>query len=270
MPTKSVSESRAAAVATPESSELEKKDRLALLFREAVQQKKTGVILIFEGSGVAGILYTIHRLCQVLDPRHYDVHRFPDMKSTESSTHLPPLHEYWCKLPILGDLAIFDGSYYYKAICGKFDRKGRKQFVEEIQNFERTLADNGYLVLKIRVDRHKKDLKKELKKDRASILRKSILQRRLRRLFKDFDGRVKDLKRIVRKTDTAHAPWFSPPADDVRSVAMTVFDYLIARLEEDLSVDSRSAVAEFDEAMERVRRMRQQTTAKPSITGEST
>ncbi|MEQ9366806.1 MAG: hypothetical protein RIF32_21380 [Leptospirales bacterium] len=247
--------SKPAAGAAP-ASELERKDRLALLFREAVKQKGPGVVLIFEGVGVAGIVHTIQRLCQVLDPRHYEAHRFPEGKAADASVHGPPLHEYWCKLPKFGDLAIFDGAYYSRSILNDLGRKERKHFTEEIQNFERTLADNGYLILKIRVSRREKDLKKDLKKDRASVLRKSLLQKRLSRLFKDFDDRVDDLKRLARKTDSPHAPWFSPPPGDSREVAAAVFDYLIARLEEALSLDSRTAVAEFDQAMQRVRMIR--------------
>ncbi|MCR9143271.1 MAG: hypothetical protein NXI24_13530 [bacterium] len=245
--------------ASAPASELERKDRLALLFREAVQQKGPGVILVFEGVGVAGIVHTIHRLCQVLDPRHYEAHRFPDEKKADAVFQIgPPLHDYWKRLPKFGDLAIFDGSYYSQAMLADLDRKERKAFIEEIRNFERTLADNGYLVLKICITRREKDLKKELKKERASVLRKALLQKRMRRLFKDFDDRVEELKRLMRKTDAPHAAWFAPPVGDSREVARAVFDYLIARLEEALSLDSRTAVAEFDEAMERVRQMRRQ------------
>lgn len=240
------------------TSGLERKDRLALLFREAVQQSGPGVILIFEGAGVANIVSTIQRLCQVLDPRHYAVHRYPE-NAGKFFEYQPPLYQYWCKLPKFGDLAIFDGAYYTRALLEDFDRKERRAFLEEIQNFERTLADNGYLLLKIRISRKQKDLKRELKKDRASVVRKALLGKRIRRLFKDYDDQVDDLTRLVRKSDSPHAPWFSPPAGNSREVGRAVFDYIIARMEEALSLDSRTAVAEFDEAMERVRAMRRQS-----------
>ena len=169
-----VSDSQAPAT---KSLELDQKDRLACLLREAVAQKKLATIVIFEGAGVAGILHTIQRMCQTLDPRHYYVHHFP-----EPVKHRPVLflREYWQKLPLMGDLAIYDGSYYHNWIAAelaakksqkKAEKKYRAGLIEEIKNFERTLADNGYLILKVRVARREKDLKKDLKKDRSSIIR---------------------------------------------------------------------------------------------------
>ena len=50
-----------------------------------------------------------------------------------------------------------------------------------------------------------------------------------------------------------------------KSVRGAVFDYLIARLEERLGIDSRVAVAEFDARMASLRRLREMRAQSESV-----
>ncbi len=240
------------------SASLEQKDRVALLFREAAE-RGLGVVLIFEGVGITGILHTITRLSRILDPRHFTVHHFPDNAAPRDRDRAF-LHKYWCDLPALGDLAVFDGAYYHDLAAGivhdRLGKKQRRQLIDIVNDFERSLDDNGYLVIKVRIPRRRKDLEKELKKDEKHVIRRSLSKQRAKRLLKHFDDYKKALRSTAKKTDTAVAPWFVPDEGSGKEIAGAVFDYIIARMEERLSLDSRRLVADFDEAMDLLRRMR--------------
>ena len=265
------------------SPELDRKDRLALLFREAAE-RKLGVFLIFEGTGVVGILESIQELSEILDPRHYDVHHFPDSDDDRRSDvrNRPLLYTAWQRLPRHGNLGILDGSYYHRLaraeIAGRLNeelsakefKKLRKGLLRDIQAFEQGLADNGYLVLKVRVTRRAKDLKKDLKKDEkknsVGAVRRDLWRSRVKALKKDYDEFVSVLDGLVEKTQfNPHAVWFTPPPAAPGETATAVCDYLIARLEEHLSMDSRRAVAEFDEAMAALRRLREIQTPEATV-----
>ncbi len=248
------------------SQSLDQKDRLALLFREAVERGTPGMVLVFEGNGIAGILRSVQGLSRLLDPRHFVMHHFSDENARSAAPGRPLLHEYWQRLPQFGELAVFDGAYYHDCVVRDPGRKERAADIEEIRAFERTLSENGYLVLKLRIERKKAgDLKKDLKNDGVCKSRRSPLKRRRRDALRDFDYRAKALARLVKKTDTPAAPWFTPPAGDSKSVRGAVFDYLIARLEERLGIDSRVAVAEFDERMASLRRLREMRAQSESV-----
>lgn len=242
------------------SEELDKTDRISLLFRSALEQQ-LGVVMILEGTGLPGIVHTVEELSQCLDPRHFEVHHFPGFGTSPERSDLF-LYHYWLNLPRYGDLALFDGSYYYewarKTMKGKFGKKESRQWLEDIRNFELSLHQNGYLLLKIRIRRNEQDLADELKTDGKMKDRAPLVSKRFKFLLKNHGAYCQALEEIVFQTSLAHAPWFTPPEERGKHVKLFVLDYIIARLEEALNVDSRQAVASYDEAMDLMRKMQKE------------
>ena len=239
------------------SPELDRKDRVALLFR-AAQEQGLGVILLLEGTGLTGLVHTVDGLSSILDPRHFDVHHFPGFETAPERKD-PFLYHYWLHLPRYGDLALFDGSYYHDWVSRRLFKKLNSQqledWIDDINRFEQSLGANQYLVLKIRVLRHKKDLQEELKEDKRMKARGPLVRKRAGFMVKEHKAYEKALQEAVDRTDFPHAPWFTPPESNGKEVRDLILDYLIARLEEALQVDSRSAVASYDEAMEKMREL---------------
>ncbi|MEQ8352698.1 MAG: hypothetical protein RH862_14515 [Leptospiraceae bacterium] len=239
------------------SPELEKTDRISLLFR-AAQNQQIGVFLILEGTGLAGIVYTVDELSSCLDPRHFEVHHFPGYETAPERKD-PFLHHYWMHLPRYGDLAMFDGSYYHelvrRTIKGKISGKERQGWIDDINRFESSLEANQYLVLKIRFQRNPRELESELKSEKKLKARTSLLRKRSTYLLNEYKDYTREMDKLLLETGSARAPWFTPPEGKGKEVRGLVMDYLIARMEEALNVDSRQAVASYDEAMALMRKL---------------
>jgi len=242
---------------TVKNPELEKTDRVALLFRAAQDQQK-GVMLILEGTGLCGLVHTRDELTSFLDPRHFEVHHFPGYETAPERKD-PFLHHYWMHLPRYGDLAIFDGSYYHewvrRTLKGKLKKKEQELWIDDIRNFEKSLSANGYIVLKVRFRRHLDDLKKELKADRKLKSRSTLLRKRAKFLIEEHSKYESHLDGLTQHTGSPEAPWFTPTEGGGKEIRSHVLDYIIARLEEHLNVDSRQAVADYDQAMKLMREL---------------
>jgi polyphosphate kinase 2 (PPK2 family) len=77
------------------------------------------VIVVFGGWGASGKGTTINRICQTLDPRGFKVHSV--IRADKSERLHPWLWRFWNKLPAAGDWAIFDRSWYRRALEEQID-----------------------------------------------------------------------------------------------------------------------------------------------------
>lgn len=229
------------------SIDLDQKDRLALLFRETLDQE-VGVILLFEGPGLATIQYIISRLAHSLDPRHYNLKHLPHEYNPGRSE--PFLRIFWLALPRLGDLVMLDRSYYYRLVRGivhdEISRKKADRYREEIQAFERSVQDNGYELYRVYVNRSRKDLKKDARAKKDITL--SLLEDRFNEQISNYKQYQKVFQNLINANPGG---WIQIEAGTKRKQALLkVQAAVIARLEERLQIDSSRAVADFDRAMQ--------------------
>ncbi|MBX7057851.1 MAG: hypothetical protein K1X75_07275 [Leptospirales bacterium] len=241
--------------AEDKAGELDLRDRAALLFREATDQK-LATVLVFEGAGLGAIYGALTRLTQILDPRRF---RCLNIKAAPLPTRRRPfLQEYWQELPAAGDLLILHGAYYHKlALWTMSSRPPSDQrlqsLCEEIQDFERSLAHNGVATIKIFCTPRGETVRSELK----DLKLEGELKRELRRSWKKEMGDLARyqaaLRPLLLAANTYEAPWYEPPGVNDRAVSYSILDYLVRRMEERLKIDSRQATADFDEAMRRMR-----------------
>lgn len=243
------------AVHQPKSSAQERRDRVSLLFREAFARRRA-TVLICEGAHLVGMKRIIARLAHILDPRHYRV-AWHDTDPGDLKRR-PFLLPYWRSLPALGDLLILERSYYYDLVRGralsKIGKKRGAQMLAEINDFERSLYQNDYRVMKIALDRAEKKVEKDYKKSRSKKNDPiSLLARDFEFYLKKFDKFEKNLNETIEATNRYQAPWFRPPAGGYSELEEGVLNFLIARLEEDLDVNSLEEVKRFDDAMNAMR-----------------
>jgi len=107
--------------------------------------------VVFEGWDAAGKGGAIKRLVAPLDPRHVRVVQFAAPSEDERRHHF--LRRFWPALPGWGGMAVFDRSWYGRVLVERVDGLAtREQWLrayDEINSFERTLADEGSIVVKI-------------------------------------------------------------------------------------------------------------------------
>ena len=121
-----------------------------LEYQRALSESKHSVIVVFEGPDAAGKGGAIKRIVERLDPRLLRVHSVVKPTHEEYQHHY--LWRFWSKLPPYGQLTIFDRSWYGRVLVERVEsfasEKEWKRAYQEINNFERSLADDGAIILK--------------------------------------------------------------------------------------------------------------------------
>jgi polyphosphate kinase 2 (PPK2 family) len=108
------------------------------------------VIILFEGWDAAGKGTSIQKLTARLDPRGFKLYPIRAARTYEKKH--PWLWRFWLKIPGRGEWAIFDRSWYGRCLVERMENliseKEWRRAYRDIVDFERALADDGYLILK--------------------------------------------------------------------------------------------------------------------------
>lgn len=136
---------------------------LGQLQRELHEQGK-GVLIIFEGMESSGKGTTINKLLQALDPRGYRVHS--NEKINEEEELRAFMWKYWQQFPSKGEISILDRSYYHELFQKRYKKSMKKakynEYLDIIDETEKTLVDNETIIIKIFLDIDKKTQFKRL------------------------------------------------------------------------------------------------------------
>lgn len=208
-------------------------DELASLQREC-RALGIPVMIVFEGLDASGKGVQINKLIQPLDPRGFEV--FAVKEETEEERMHPFLWRFWTKTPEKGRMAIFDTSWYRKVSVDRFEKKISKEELayayQEINTFERTLADDGNVIIKLFLYISKKEQKRRFQKmlDSKETAWKVSWQDAKRN--KDYEKYKKMNEEMLEKTETEYAPWVIVEAEDRRFATAKIYAAVIERLKE--------------------------------------
>ena len=217
--------------------------RLAKLQREC---KSLGipVIIAFEGLGASGKGLQISKLIYPLDPRGFQV--FAIKKATEEEEMHPFLWRFWTKTPEKGRIAIFDTSWYRKVSVDRFEDKiSRDELTyayQEINTFERTLTDDGAVLIKFFLYISQKEQKKRFdklldSKETAWRVSKEDLKRN-----KEYNRYKAMNEEMLEKTETEYAPWTIIEAEDRRFATAKIYTTVVEKLSEKVA-EKRAEIA---------------------------
>ena len=192
---------------------------------------KYGVLICLQGMDTSGKDSLIREVFKEFNPRGVVVHSFKTPNSTELEHDY--LWRHYIALPEKGKFAIFNRTHYENVLVTRVhpefilaenlpginsveDIKPKfwKKRIEQINNFESHIAENGTIVMKFYLHLSKEEQR----------------QRLLRRLeegkhnWKFSPGDLKEreywdeyqeyYEEAINKTSTEHAPWYIVPADD--------------------------------------------------------
>src|SRR5215218_8636806 len=106
--------------------------------------------VVFEGWDASGKGGAIKRLVAQMDPRHVRVVQFSAPTDDEKRHHF--LRRFFKVLPGWGGMAVFDRSWYGRVLVERVEGLAtREQWLrayDEINGFERSLADEGMILVK--------------------------------------------------------------------------------------------------------------------------
>ena len=187
-----------------------KKHQLGLLnLQLRLKESKRSVIVVIEGPDAAGKGGAIKRTLEFLDPRLVRVYSTQKPTSEEYRHHY--LWRFWSKLPPYGEIAVFDRSWYGRVLVERVEGFATeaewKRAFGEINEMERTLADDGAIIIKLYLHVSKEEQLKRFKERQAIPYKHWKINGedwRNRRKWNQHNAAAEDM---FAKTSTKIAPW---------------------------------------------------------------
>ncbi len=167
------------------------------------------VIMVFEGWDAAGKGGAIKRVTEKLDPRGYSVYSIGAPQGDDASHHY--LWRFWRRLPELGQIAIFDRSWYGRVMVERIEgfcqEHEWKRAYREINEFEHQLVDFGSVLLKFWFHIGKDEQLARFEGRAGDKLRSWKLTDEDWRNRDKWDLYIQAVEEMILKTSTLSAPW---------------------------------------------------------------
>lgn len=225
--------------------------RLAQVQAAHICHKRRAVI-VFEGWDAAGKGGIIQRLTARWDPRYFEVWPIAAPSPQEKARHF--LWRFWTRLPMDGDIAVFDRSWYGRVLVERVEgfaseTEWRRGF-DEINEFEAQQADSGTTIVKlfIHVTQAAQDARL---KDRLENPWK-----RWKTGLDDYRNRARRADYLVamdemfRRTDTRWGKWHVIDGNDKKAARIAALRLIADRLEASVPMEPPP----LDPELERVAR----------------
>jgi polyphosphate kinase 2 (PPK2 family) len=168
-----------------------------------------------------------------LDPRGYEVIPIAAPTAAEKAQHY--LWRFWNELPKDGHLTIFDRSWYGRVLVERVEGFCRtedwRRAYQEINEFERSLADHGTVVCKfwLHISPEEQLRRFQLREVTPAKFHKITEEDwRNRAKWPQYLEAVNDM---LRQTSTSHAPWTIVEANDKLWARVKVIRTVVAAIE---------------------------------------
>ncbi|HEY8153229.1 MAG TPA: polyphosphate kinase 2 [Myxococcota bacterium] len=200
--------------------------------QEWVRQEGLRVMVLFEGRDAAGKGGTIKALSERVSPRVFRVVALPAPSDREKSQMY--LQRYMAHFPAAGEVVIFDRSWYNRAgvetVMGFCTEKQSEVFLERCPEIEKYIVDAGILLVKLWLEVSDAEQKRRFEARIDDPLRQwklSPMDLPSRSRWYDY-SRARD--RMLKATDTRHAPWYIVRSDDKRRARLNAIAHLLDRI----------------------------------------
>ena len=176
-------------------------------------------IIMFEGWDAAGKGGIIQRLTAGWDPRHFEV--FPIAAPTAEEKARPFLWRFWRRVPVAGDIAVFDRSWYGRVLVERVEGfasepEWRRAYAE-IAAFEAGLVESGVTLVKLFVH------VTQAEQDKRLLARLEDPWKRWKTGLDDYHNRSRRpqyldaMRDMFAHTDTGVAPWIAIDGDNKKA-----------------------------------------------------
>jgi polyphosphate kinase 2 (PPK2 family) len=192
------------------------------------------VCVLFEGWDASGKGGAIKRLVAPLDPRHVRVASFSAPTPDEKRHHF--LGRFYPALPGWGGMAVFDRSWYGRVLVERVEgyatEEQWRRAYEEISGFERSLALEGMVLVKIWLHiSHDEQLRRFERREADPLKRWKLGPDDWRNRGKrvEYEAALQDMLAF---TNHALGPWDVIPAEDKHYTRVKVLETVLGRMEE--------------------------------------
>lgn len=172
-------------------------------------EKKERIIVIFEGRDAAGKGGAIRRITERMNPRHLRIVALPKPSLDEQSQWY--FQRYVNQFPKAGEIVFFDRSWYNRAVVepvnGFCSPEEYAIFINQVNDFERMIAESGIRLVKMYMSISKKEQEKrfaEIKSDPLKQWKMTKVDESAQRLW---DVYTEYKNKMFEKTKDGVIPW---------------------------------------------------------------
>ncbi len=206
------------------------------------------VILLFGGVDKAGKRELSNLLSAWMDTRLLVTRAFSPI-ADQDRKH-PRYWRFWRALPPKGRMGILLSAWYSRPLLdrvrGEHSRDDFDEALEDIAAFERTLVDDGALLIKCWMHLGKAEQKKRLETLEADPLQEWRVTRNDWKNWKQYDDFVEAGEQLITRTSTGQAPWTIIEGMDANYRSLMVGTLVCERIERHLK--ERERQKEMDRA----------------------
>jgi AMP-polyphosphate phosphotransferase len=199
--------------------------------------------VVLEGWDASGKGGAIKRLVAKLDPRHVRVKQYSAPTPDELRHHW--LWRFWPALPGWGGMAILDRSWYGRVLVerveGYADEADWRRAYDEINAFERTLSDEGTVLVKVWLHVSDEEQLRRFESRQEDPLKAYKLTEEDWRNRGKRDAYCEAVEEMLEKTSTGWAPWHLVEGDSKRFARVKVLETVVAATEAGLERHGRVA-----------------------------
>ncbi len=211
--------------------------------------KATGkrVVVVFEGRDAAGKGGTIGVMRENLNPRVAGVVALAKPSDREAAQWYFQRYIDW--LPAKGEMAIFDRSWYNRAmiehVFGFCKPEEREKFFRQLPDFERMLVDEGIIFLKIWLEvGQAEQLKRFLDREKDPLKQWKLSQIDVDGLSK-WEEYSKAIHETMERSQFKQAPWTVILSDDKKRARIAAIQSLLHAV--DYKGRDKGAIGKIDD-----------------------
>ena len=198
-----------------------------------IKESKLPVIITIDGWSASGKGSQIAQLIKCLDPRFYKVMSFG--KPNEVEKRKPWLWRFACAMPMQGNFLILDRSWYRDTanayLYDEISKSEMRKRLDDINVFERQLADDGYLIVKFFLHITEEEQKKRIKKLTSSDYTSWRIDEHDLYNLKKREKFAKYYEEMITKTNTPSGVWNIIGGDDKTGAKLEMIKALVLAVE---------------------------------------
>ena len=190
------------------------------------------LLVILEGRDAAGKDGTIKRIVKHLSPRETKVVALG--KPSDRQEREWYFQRYAVDLPVSGEFVLFNRSWYNRAgvekVMGFCTDKEYQSFFREVELFEETLTNAGFIILKYYLDISKNEQAKRLEDRREDPLKQwkiSPIDEVAQKHWNDYSEARNEM---LLRTNFKYAPWFVVNSEEKKPAHIALISHLLQRL----------------------------------------
>jgi polyphosphate:AMP phosphotransferase len=204
---------------------------------DLAEKRRGPILLLISGVESGGRGETANQLTTWLDPRHVRVIAFGPPTPEEAAR--PPAWRYWRALPPTGRIGIFMNAWYRDAIAqrlaGKLSDAELDVYLQEIRREERTLSDEGVVLLKFWIHLSRDAQKQRIRDLESNPRTRWRITPEDKAALRLYSRSHAVWEHVLRETSSGMAPWYVVEGTDERYRNLTVGKILLDAMQRSLA-----------------------------------